>query len=77
MSMISNTDHADCFTSSASSGTIEEANLLAAHMGIFDAHVTDFTNYMEDAEYAAWLAEWEAEESIYDEKYDATDAVEF
>jgi hypothetical protein len=40
------------------SGTEEEANLLAAHLGIFDAHVVDWEDCMMEESLDAWEAEY-------------------
>lgn len=60
--MLSNTDYADSF---CCSGTEEEENLLAAHLGIFDAHVHAFAEHTYQQEYAAFCAEIEGSDDFY------------
>lgn len=59
MSCISSSDY---ISLAACSGTLEEADLLSAHLGIYDHHVATFTAHMEELDYL----EWEHESSIYD-----------
>lgn len=63
MSMLSNTDYADCFTNG--SGTEEEENLLAAHLGIFDSHVQVYTDHMDTVAYEEWCAKMDSERNEF------------
>lgn len=62
MSMISGLDYADCFPCS---GTEEEEQLLAAHLGIFDSHVQVFEERKYQLGYEAFCAEIEGSEAYY------------